>query len=251
MKLLKRLLLKYRISGHFFYGNAKTLAKNDIGSYINSYVASYHKNKSTKAPQNLYKSSLNKSLLSTNDIKKGQLPYTRFNSGFNLVELIVTVCIMAIIATIATPFVITQLTRMEAKRIRYAITTTLATAKAESYIRRQNLIICLSDLQGRCHKNSDKDLLLFLDNNGDENFDVGTDELLAQQRLDPKYAQLKLRAGNRHYVKFWGDSGKPRGFFGHIKYCPVSTYNRSMYQISFNQVGIIKYKPNVAHPTGC
>ncbi len=180
-----------------------------------------------------------------------KLSYSKSNSGFSLVELIVTVCVLAIIAVIATPSIMTQLAKMEAKRIRYTITTTLSMAKAESYTRRQNLILCLSDSAGRCNKNHDGSILLFIDNNDDKNFDAGTDELFDQQRLDPKYARLQLRAGNRHYIKFWGDSGRPRGFFGHIKYCPTSTYNQTMYQISFNQVGIIKYKPNEAHPTGC
>jgi len=173
------------------------------------------------------------------------------NQGFTLVELIVTVCVLAIIAIIATPSILTQLANMESKRIRYDISSMLVTAKAESYLRRQNLIVCLSDSAGRCHKNSNKAMLLFFDHNDNQHFDISTDELLEQQRLSPRYAQLHLRAGNRHYIKFWGDSGRPRGFFGHIKYCPTSSYNQSKYQISFNQGGIVKYKPDAAHPTGC
>ena len=173
------------------------------------------------------------------------------NQGFTLVELIVTVCVLAIIAIIAAPSILTQLANMESKRIRYDISSMLVTAKAESYLRRQNLIVCLSDSAGRCHKNSNKAMLLFFDHNDNQHFDISTDELLEQQRLSPRYAQLHLRAGNRHYIKFWGDSGRPRGFFGHIKYCPTSSYNQSKYQISFNQGGIVKYKPDAAHPTGC
>ncbi|WP_438950006.1 GspH/FimT family pseudopilin [Psychrobacter submarinus] len=173
------------------------------------------------------------------------------DQGFTLVELIVTVCVLAIIAIIAAPSILTQLANMESKRIRYDISSMLATAKAESYLRRQNLIVCLSDSAGRCHKNSNKAMLLFFDHNDNQHFDTSTDELLEQQRLSPRYAQLHLRAGNRHYIKFWGDSARPRGFFGHIKYCPTSSYNQSKYQISFNQGGIVKYKPDAAHPTGC
>lgn len=185
------------------------------------------------------------------DHKRAKFSFNGIRNGFTLIELMVTVCVLAIVATIAAPSVLTQLASMESKRIRYDITSTLATAKAESYLRRQNLIICLSDSAGRCNKNSDEVILLFFDNNDNNHFDVNTDELLEQQRLAPRYARLQLRAGNRHYIKFWGDSGKPRGFFGHIKYCPTSSYNQTKYQISFNQVGIIKYKPDGAHPTDC
>ncbi len=171
--------------------------------------------------------------------------------GYNLVELMVTVTILAIIATIAAPAIVDQLASMEATRIKNQLESTLKIAKAESLIRRQNLLVCLSGAGGRCNKNSDKNLLLFVDKNNNKVFDTSTDYLLSKQSLNPKYGTLHLRAGKRHYVKFYGDTGKPRGHFGHIKYCPSPTYNQAMYQISFNQNGNIKYKPNNTHPTGC
>ena len=171
--------------------------------------------------------------------------------GFTLVELIVTVLVIAIIATFAVPAIMTQLARMEAKRVRYELINTLTEAKSESFVRRQDLLLCLSDANGRCHKDSTESVLLFIDNNANYHFDDATDILLAKQRLHPKYGTVHLRAGNRHYIKFWGDSGQPRGFFGHIKYCPTSIYNTAMYQVSFSQIGRIKYKPNESHPTDC
>ncbi|MFP3409245.1 hypothetical protein SB757_32000, partial [Pseudomonas sp. SIMBA_065] len=84
--------------------------------------------------------------------------------------------------------------------------------------------------------------LLFVDKNNNKHFDSQVDTLLTQQSLNLKYSTVKLRVGGRrHYTKFWGDSGRPRGHFGHIKYCPTSSYNKSMYQISFNQSGIVKH----------
>ncbi|MBO1530308.1 GspH/FimT family pseudopilin [Psychrobacter sp. F1192] len=177
--------------------------------------------------------------------------HCRANQGFTLIEVVITTLVLAIIATIATPSILTQLANMEAKRVRHTLMNTFSTAKAESYIRRQNLVVCLSDSGGRCHKDSKKALLLFIDNNDNKHFDQTTDHLLSEQHINPKYGTLHLRAGKRHYVRFYGDSGKPRGHFGHIKYCPNKSYNRAMYQVSFNQVGIIKYKPNSIHDTGC
>lgn len=172
-------------------------------------------------------------------------------TGFTLIELIVTIAILAIITTIAAPAILTQLARMEAKRIRYGLTDTLKLAKVESLIRRQNILVCLSDGNGRCDKNSNKTLLLFIDNNDDQHFDNGTDDLLEEQTLNPKYGTLHLRAGKRRYVRFYGDSGKPRGHFGHFKYCPSSIYSQAMYQISFSQGANITFKPNDSHPTDC
>jgi type IV fimbrial biogenesis protein FimT len=172
--------------------------------------------------------------------------------GFTLVELTVTILILAIIVAIATPFIQTHLARMEAKRIKSQLESSLTIAKAESYIRRQNVIVCLSDNGGRCHRDSDMTLLLFIDKNDNKHFDDQIDSLLSQQPLNPKYSKLSLRVGaRRHYTKFWGDTGKPRGHFGHIKYCPIVDYNEAMYLISFSQAGRITQKFNENHPTKC
>jgi type IV fimbrial biogenesis protein FimT len=187
-------------------------------------------------------------------VLKSCLPNTklfRANEGFTLIELLVTIAIIAIIITLAAPAMSNQLANMEAKRIRYGLVNTLAIAKAESYIRRQDLVACLSDANGVCDRDSNKVLLLFIDNNDNQHFDASIDQLLEEQGLNPKYGSLHLRAGNRDYVRFAGDSGKPRGFFGHIKYCPNTSYDQAKYQISFNQAGIIKYKPNSTHTTDC
>ncbi|MEZ7501429.1 prepilin-type N-terminal cleavage/methylation domain-containing protein [Psychrobacter sp. Arc29] len=173
------------------------------------------------------------------------------SQGFTLVELIVTVTVLAIIIAIAMPSILTQLTRMEANRVKSQLENTLSLAKAESYISRQDIIVCLSKNEKRCHKDGDKTLLAFVDKNGNQRFNPKVDTLITKQALNLKYSTVKLRASNRHYTKFWGDSGKPRGHFGHIKYCPTSPYNESMYQISFNQAGIVRYKPNADHPTDC
>ncbi|MEH6667283.1 GspH/FimT family pseudopilin [Psychrobacter nivimaris] len=174
------------------------------------------------------------------------------SNGFTLVELTVTTMVLGIIAAIAAPSILTHLARMEAQRVKHQLESTLSLAKAESYISRQDVLVCLSNDAQQCHRNSDKTLLLFVDKNNNKHFDSQVDTLLTQQSLNLRYSTVKLRVGGRrHYTKFWGDSGRPRGHFGHIKYCPTSSYNKSMYQISFNQSGIVKHKLNVDHPTKC
>ena len=190
------------------------------------------------------KSTFDKVTTKTNIFKNRQ--------GFTLVELIFTIVILGILVAIAVPFIQTQLAHMEAKRIKSQLESSLTLAKAESYIRRQNVIVCLSDSGGRCNRDSDTTLLLFIDENNNKHFDNQIDYLLSQQPLNPKYSKLSLRVGaRRHYTKFWGDSGKPRGHFGHIKYCPTVDYNKTTYLISFSQAGHIKQKLNENHPTKC
>ena len=159
------------------------------------------------------------------------------SNGFTLVELTVTTMVLGIIAAIAAPSILTHLARMEAQRVKHQLENTLSLAKAESYISRQDVLVCLSNDAQQCHRNSDKTLLLFVDKNNNKHFDSQVDTLLTQQSLNLRYSTVKLRVGGRrHYTKFWGDSGRPRGHFGHIKYCPTSSYNKSMYQISFRRI---------------
>lgn len=191
--------------------------------------------------------SYRKSTLQNNNILSAKQ-----SNGFTLVELTVTIMVLGIIAAIAAPSILTHLARMEAQRVKHQLENTLSLAKAESYISRQDVLVCLSNDAQQCHRNSDKTLLLFVDKNNNKHFDSQVDTLLTQQSLNLRYSTVKLRVGGRrHYTKFWGDSGRPRGHFGHIKYCPTSSYNKSMYQISFNQSGIVKHKLNADHPTKC
>lgn len=176
----------------------------------------------------------------------------RSKQGFTLVELMITVSILAIILTMAAPAIQTKLARMEATRIQSQLKSSLALAKAESYIRKENVLVCLSNAEGHCQRDGGKMLLVFIDKSGTRNYNAKEDLLITQQSLNLKYSTLSLRVGNkRHYTKFWGDSGTPRGHFGHIKYCPTVAYNETMYLISFNQAGIVKHKLNKNHPTGC
>ncbi len=176
----------------------------------------------------------------------------RVKQGFTLVELMITVAILAILMTVAAPAIQTKLASMEATRIESQIKHSLALAKTESYIRKEDVLVCLSTKEGHCQRDGDTMLLVFIDKSNSKNYDAQVDVLVNQQALNLKYSTLSLRVGNRrHYTKFWGDSGTPRGHFGHIKYCPTVAYNKAMYLISFNQSGIVKQKRNENHPTHC
>lgn len=171
--------------------------------------------------------------------------------GLTLIELVISLTILAIVISLATPSIITQLAAMEAKRVRSELTNTLNKAKAESLIRHQNIFVCLIDEQHQCKKDANHALLMFIDKNNDNKYSVGVDKLLSESQLGLKYATVHLRAGNRDYTRFSRDSGNPRGFMGHIKYCPNKAFKNNSYQVSFNMSGIIKFKPNSLFPNDC
>lgn len=179
--------------------------------------------------------------------------YNRQLLGFTLFELLVTVAIMSIITLMAYPSIMNYLANSEARRIRLLLHNNIKLAKATSYTHRKRVFMCLTDKTGNCHRDGDESILLFFDQNGDNNFKENDgDSLISKQALNLKYGQVDMRAGRRHYVRFASDTGMPRGFFGHFKYCPTGHYNDNMYQLSFNQVGIVRFKPHsTRQPTGC
>lgn len=63
------------------------------------------------------------------------------SSGFTLIELMVTIAVLAIIVSIAAPNISTQLANQRVKSTASVIETALKEAKAESVIRRQNVSV--------------------------------------------------------------------------------------------------------------
>ena len=171
--------------------------------------------------------------------------------GMTLIELLVVVTILGIILSQAIPSIKQLRANMEANRIKSLLFSALKQAKSESYLTKQNILFCLSAGGGICQKDNGKTLLLFIDKNNNKRFDTLSDQLILKEALNLKYATLRLRASGHAYVKFFGSTGTPKGYQGHVKYCPTNSDPNLMYQVSFNRLGGLKYKPNQQHATGC
>ncbi len=172
--------------------------------------------------------------------------------GFTLVELMVTVSIVAIIVAIAYPNFQQMLYKMEAKRLKSIIEGTISEAKATSYMHHKRVFMCFLDKLGKCNRNGSQRLILFFDKNSNNKFDPKVDDLIQTNDLNLKYAKMYFRVSlGRHYSRFSADTGMPRGFFGRIEYCPFADNNANKYKITFNQVGIIRLVPNSLERTKC
>ena len=66
-------------------------------------------------------------------------PISRTNSGFTLIELMVTIAVLAIIVGIAAPNISTQLAQNQIKSTSTIVQTSIARAKSESTIRRSSI----------------------------------------------------------------------------------------------------------------
>ncbi len=172
--------------------------------------------------------------------------------GFTLIELMITVAILAIIVALAYPSFQQMLYKMEAKRINNMIETTINQAKATSYMHHKRVFMCFLDKLGKCNRNGNQQLILFFDKNRNNKFDSATDSVIQMNDLNLKYAKMYFRVSlGRHYSRFSADTGMPRGFFGRVEYCPLENDNLNKYKMTFNQLGIIRFVPNSVKRTKC
>lgn len=63
--------------------------------------------------------------------------------------------------------------------------------------------MCLADAHYRCHNQAKEYVLIFTDSDNNHQFDTAVNELLLKQPLNLDYARVYLRAGRRHYIKFF------------------------------------------------
>lgn len=71
--------------------------------------------------------------------------YRKTSTGFTLIELMITIAIIAIIVTIAAPSMATQLANQRVKSTTATLANALTEAKAESIIRRQAVTLSYQD----------------------------------------------------------------------------------------------------------
>lgn len=154
--------------------------------------------------------------------------------GFTLLEMMITIAIIGIVALFAYPFVQHMLHAMESRRVEQTMLQILRQARVQSYISRQDTVICTVDSQGQCGRGADHSLILFYDIN-DNNKKDDTDQELYRQAWRLKYGEILLRtSASRHYIRYMGDTAKPRGHMGHLRYCSISDNPRLSFKIIFN-----------------
>ncbi len=81
-------------------------------------------------------------------INNSSYKYQVSNAGFTLIELMVTIAVLAIIVTIAAPDISTQLANQRVKSTTATLSNALKEAKAESVIRRQNVTLSYDNSTG-------------------------------------------------------------------------------------------------------
>lgn len=175
--------------------------------------------------------------------------------GFTFFELAIVLAILSVVSLLAYPTVKNQLAKYEANQISRILKMSFKQAKMMSYASKNTVSLCLLNESSvnnsvSCDNEQAQALILFFDTNQSNNYEPNQDLLIDKQDLDLTYGSVELKAGRRKIVQFWQDTGMPRGYFGHIKYC--STYNNAYsFQFSFSQMGRTTLKQEPEYNSGC
>lgn len=171
--------------------------------------------------------------------------------GFGLLEMVVVLLIISVLLFFAYPAYDSLMQKVESNAVRRHIHEAIRVAKIESYTQNKDVIICAMNAANQCSKTAQQRLVVFLDNNHDNRFDT-KDDIVSSQPLILKYGIIDMRASlGRDYMKFMGDTGKPRGNFGHIKYCSIAHNKKHSFQVVINAHGVVSLKQGEMFDIGC
>ncbi len=141
------------------------------------------------------------------------------DTGLTLVELLITLAIVAILVAIAVPSFANMIKRAEVKGETHKILSLLALARSESIKKSRVVTLCKSTDHLECGGNWQDGWLLFVDNNKDGKRDAG-EEMLSSGQVEQGF-QLSYRAfGSFNHLRY-----TPMGFTlshnGTFKLCPA------------------------------
>ncbi len=170
-----------------------------------------------------------------------QLIYVK---AITLLELIITILIVAILVTIGLPHFNHMRAKQESQSVIQLIKQSLQFAKQQAALSRTRIVICPSNSATQCNNNQwSQGFIIFTDAN--ENNQVDHNEMIyVTHRLNLKYGELRWQGAlNRPNVFFNAQQGLPNGSNGSFYYCSHQyIYHK---RIILSRMGQVRYEePN-------
>ena len=123
------------------------------------------------------------------------------DKGFTLAELLVSIAILAVLATLAIPSFNNLLDRQAISQQAWEVRRALELARGLAVAEQQVWKVCMADLNLQCVKQQGQRLLVFRDSNNDHLVN-GQDKL--QLNLQIQSRNIRLSASGRSYIRFKG-----------------------------------------------
>ena len=166
--------------------------------------------------------------------------------GFTLIELIITIAILAIISTLALPYFHDIMAKQEIKNTTHSLIYSMQMAKTHAATQHNNVVICPSTDGLNCQADSwNSGFVGFVDSNKNRQVDSNED-IIFTQAINLKYGSLNWRGTlNIPSLTFQALNGLPNGSNGSFYYC--STHQQPHSKIILSNMGHIR----IEHPADC
>lgn len=147
--------------------------------------------------------------------------------GMTLIELMVSIAITSILTTVALPSFNDFIIRLRVDNEISLLARLLLTARNHAISSNDNVIICPLADNGTCSINWHEQLSVFIDNNGNQQFDSANGELLISIKGPITSGDILKYATNRNKITY-----QPTGHLfglsnGTLRYCPKGYEEKS------------------------
>ena len=150
------------------------------------------------------------------------LAYLKIQScrGMTLIELLLSIGITSILTSIALPNLNHFIVQLRVDNEISRLSRLLLTARNHAISSDSNVIICPIAGNGACSSDWHEELSVFIDNNGNQQFDSANNELLIATKSKIKSGDILIYAKNRTKITYQA-TGHLFGLSnGTLRYCP-------------------------------
>ncbi|MDQ2694950.1 MAG: GspH/FimT family pseudopilin [Pseudomonadota bacterium] len=155
--------------------------------------------------------------------------------GITLVELVVVMALVAILTTLAVPALREIVARNQLASLEQELFASLTLARSEAIKRNQNVVLCPSANGTSCAGNArwwHQGWILFVDSNGNDTYDAGTDPPLLRAYAGSDVATIQKNRITSN-VRFLAN-GTARGDNGHFVFCARGNATHPLYIVLAN-----------------
>jgi type IV fimbrial biogenesis protein FimT len=151
----------------------------------------------------------------------------KYCAGMTLIELMVSLSITSILTTIALPNFNDFIVRLRVDNEISRLSRLLLTARNHAISNQANVIICPLTDNGGCSTNWHEELSVFVDNNGNGQFDSANNELMVSKKSPIVATDILIYAKTRTKITY-----QPTGHLfglsnGTLRYCPKDHKDKS------------------------
>lgn len=162
------------------------------------------------------------------------------SDGYTLIELLMTLCIMSILFSLALPSFASVIRHVQSETVMNAFFNAYQLARSTAVSQRQPVVLCAKANAQACGSDWTRGSLVFADPNNNRMLDKD-ERLLIELAAPPEGSRLTMRAAlNKQYLRFMAN-GMLENTAGSMVYCPPNGTARDARNVIFSRNGRLRF----------